>query len=397
MGISFRVVCGAVLSVALTTSVGAATYTATPITVGPLIPGTSGAFTAPIQWQVGTPNGTRYGNSLVPLPRATLGKMAQIAPKHPGIHIAIMALLAANPEWQWDSDTQKFKTPVVPGTEVNPGTNLPSYSCSTPDGWYKSGSNTVVLVGTVSGISGMNGALSCQAHGWQGAHKSGCANNTHKCQNSYPRPHTTDPTGGENVSDEELANVITGRAGTGDSTVNTSDPTGTPDVDELVQTIIKEIMKTPSLWSSTWPELEIERNAIIQKFLNYDPNTGDDMVDTSTDTPGAGDVEVNVEVEFPVFCEWAGIVCDFLDWFREVEEPPTDPELPTEEVEAWEQWNSGMPSTGACPAPRVTEYMGTSIEIPFSDFCYGLETYFRPIFIALAIFAAGFILVGARP
>ena len=166
----------------------------------------------------------------------------------------------------------------------------------------------------------------------------------------------------------------------------------------LIQHILIQTLKTPSITNINWPEITVEKTDIEQSFGGYDPNIGDDFVDSTVIniTENTIHTENTFHMEFPVFCEWATIVCDFINWFWEDNPPPENPELPTEEPDVWEEWDSGMPSTGSCPAPRVTEYMGTQITIPFDDFCYGLSTYFRPIFIALAMFAAGFILVGAR-
>lgn len=141
------------------------------------------------------------------------------------------------------------------------------------------------------------------------------------------------------------------------------------------------------------PEVNNVFNTWLTDITNIEEGTTD-----GTEDPGRTPEEQLVEqTEWPEFCNWATPVCSFFEWFQEDAEPPEDPVLPTEEVDdVWEDWDSGLPNTGACPAPYVTEFMGETIQIPFDDICWGAESVFRPLLISLSLIAAGFILVGAR-
>lgn len=107
----------------------------------------------------------------------------------------------------------------------------------------------------------------------------------------------------------------------------------------------------------------------------------------------------NINLEFPVFCEWASVVCDFINWYKE-EPEMTEPEVPEEEFTPPEEsWSSGLPSTGSCPAP-VTLAVGigpvsSNLEFSYEPLC-GLGTYMRPVFIAGALVIAAFIVGGFR-
>lgn len=94
-----------------------------------------------------------------------------------------------------------------------------------------------------------------------------------------------------------------------------------------------------------------------------DPGTG---TGTSPSTGGA-------TLEFPVFCEWAGIVCDFIDWVKQDEEIPEDEPEKIDESIFDRKFDINFDMGGSCP-PNPTwsfEFVGQqwSKEINISSIC----------------------------
>lgn len=101
-----------------------------------------------------------------------------------------------------------------------------------------------------------------------------------------------------------------------------------------------------------------------------------------------------VELTFPVFCEWASSVCQFIDWMRESAPAFETVPMPMEDLETLRvPWSSGL-GGGSCPtvAPVVLRD-GWEVSIPVTVMC-DLATLLRPVLILLASLLAVFILVG---
>lgn len=378
--VGFRYVgLGVVLAVSLIGfgSAAASTYTATPVQIGSTgqIPGTG----PQVRFEVRSPtHGTRYGNALVPVSAASLGKMAlRAATTNIPLHLAIMAFVAAKENWDWDSVEHKFH---VPGQE-HVTSELPTCStdCNNFEGTCR------VFGGANAGVYGGTGLY----HAVQGAPypsvPSGAVLINHCTsypsysglfpqKRAYPFLHAlSQPTGtsqGQDITTSQVGESL-------------SDPATATQTATLIRTILQTTINNPTTINNDWPEMTTVRTNIANSFTNYDVNVGDDFVDSS------------VETDVPIFCEWAPKVCDFIDWFQEPSEEPDHPEIPEEEPEMVE-WESGLGDTGSCPAPYVTSFMGQEISVPFDDVCWGAESVFRPLLIALSLIAAGFILVGVR-
>lgn len=106
------------------------------------------------------------------------------------------------------------------------------------------------------------------------------------------------------------------------------------------------------------------------------------------------------EEEWPKFCTWAGVVCDFIDWFKKDDQTTDKPELPVDPVALPEQnWNSGLPSDASCPTVPAISFslMGQSVnqEISMGPLCTVAEM-FRPFIIALSVLIAAYIIGGVR-
>lgn len=99
--------------------------------------------------------------------------------------------------------------------------------------------------------------------------------------------------------------------------------------------------------------------------------------------------------EWPSFCTWASVVCDFIEWWKTDEtnkeplEVPWD-EAPVEEVD----WESGL-SGGTCPAPFTVAVLDGDVEFSWDGVCGFVETV-RPFMIAIAMLVGAFIIAGQR-
>lgn len=107
------------------------------------------------------------------------------------------------------------------------------------------------------------------------------------------------------------------------------------------------------------------------------------------------------ESDWPAFCNWAGMVCDFMDWWMSDDTHTEKPEVPWEEespTELAKSWSSGL-GGGSCPGSisfTVALAGGSaSPEFSFEPLC-GFATMMRPVIIALAAIIAGFIVAGIR-
>lgn len=120
------------------------------------------------------------------------------------------------------------------------------------------------------------------------------------------------------------------------------------------------------------------------------------VTDTGSGDSGSGDGEGE---GLPTFCEYADVVCDFIDWFKgDGTEEPVNPELPVDEIDVTEfesDWNSGL-STGTCPAPTTTNFNGQTIVRDYTETCDAVSNIFKPILLFLTMIACGYLLAGYR-
>jgi len=109
--------------------------------------------------------------------------------------------------------------------------------------------------------------------------------------------------------------------------------------------------------------------------------------------PTAGGAQAAPSTPIPVFCEWAGSLCDWLGWTQEDMPAPQNPDLPIE-TSAPASWDSGLGS-GSCPPPVVVSALGASVPLSWQPAC-DFVSMLRPILIAFAGIAAALILLGQR-
>lgn len=98
---------------------------------------------------------------------------------------------------------------------------------------------------------------------------------------------------------------------------------------------------------------------------------------------------------WPLFCEWAGPVCEFIDWFREPFVEPEPVDVPALELDEPSFGSVGLPSTAGCPAPRVVSLGVGTFQLSYDPFCQ-LADMIRPLVLVTSYLFAAFILLGVR-
>lgn len=103
------------------------------------------------------------------------------------------------------------------------------------------------------------------------------------------------------------------------------------------------------------------------------PDTGTGTEPGTGTGTGTGTSTGGATLEFPVFCEWAGIVCDFIDWVKQDEEIPEDEPEKIDESIFSREFDIDFDMGGSCP-PNPTwnfEFVGQqwSKEINISSIC----------------------------
>lgn len=143
------------------------------------------------------------------------------------------------------------------------------------------------------------------------------------------------------------------------------------------------------------PEMQQMIDELKEEIRNregFDPQTPTPTpdLDDDTETPNEG-------TEWPSFCSWATVVCDFIDWYKG--DGDDDVDLPETELDVQaSNWSSGI-GGGSCPvADSITvSVLGTSGDITFDwqPLCSG-ATKLRPFLIAVCLMVAAFIIAGLR-
>jgi hypothetical protein len=101
--------------------------------------------------------------------------------------------------------------------------------------------------------------------------------------------------------------------------------------------------------------------------------------------------------DWPLFCEWAPVICDWLDWTKEMPEEMEPDELPVDEITIADLKKDYTPGLGggSCPAPVTFQYAGQSMQFKYDDACWAASNVFRPVLLTMAGIMAAFIIVGA--
>ncbi|SIQ24727.1 virulence factor TspB C-terminal domain-related protein [Marinobacterium stanieri] len=195
-----------------------------------------------------------------------------------------------------------------------------------------------------------------------------------------------------------------------------------PDED-LLPKMVEELLKMPAsyLWDlfrqksgdpSPNPVIDTTINDWLKEVAKNDPNVEyvgpgrititnpDGSTTTGEYTPPSEDTanKPDAEPEWPGFCDWASVVCDWIEWTKEEEENLDPDDFPVEELtldDIKEDYSSGL-GAGSCPAPITTSFNGQSIKYEFTVACENVSTYFKPLVISIAGIIATMIIVGAQ-
>lgn len=113
----------------------------------------------------------------------------------------------------------------------------------------------------------------------------------------------------------------------------------------------------------------------VEGWVDASPSTGtssSDTTNTVTNSDGSTSTETGTsssEFTFPAFCDWASIVCDFIDWVKEDDDQEEEPIEPDTTI-LNREFDTNFNLTGQCPPnPIIPMPMGLSLELPFSKIC----------------------------
>jgi len=123
--------------------------------------------------------------------------------------------------------------------------------------------------------------------------------------------------------------------------------------------------------------------------VGYEPNPEPDSSTEDKTRPDAAD--------WPLFCEWAPVICDWLEWTKEMPEDMEPEELPVDEVHASQfqkDYSHGL-GGGSCPVPVTFQYAGQSMQFKYDDACWAASNVFKPVLLTIAGIMAAFIIIGA--
>lgn len=145
------------------------------------------------------------------------------------------------------------------------------------------------------------------------------------------------------------------------------------------------------------PELQQQSDKIKQD-IDQREGIGDGSPNPVVTPPLDDDTAQPTETDWPSFCGWANVVCDFIDWVKKDDAPNKEP-LPERELDINpNSWTSGV-GEGTCPSPQkfsitVTGYAASG-EYSFQPLC-DFASQLKPFLIVVASIVAVMILAGLR-
>lgn len=129
-----------------------------------------------------------------------------------------------------------------------------------------------------------------------------------------------------------------------------------------------------------------------------EPETDPDG-DTGGETPNPNPQPEGEPFQLPPFCDWAVVVCDFIEWYQE-EPDNSDTEIDLPEPDT-EDVDTDIDFGGSCPDDfgftadfRIFQF--EFVLMPFSKFCPLLSTYIKPVLVVLGSYMAILIVGGRR-
>lgn len=104
----------------------------------------------------------------------------------------------------------------------------------------------------------------------------------------------------------------------------------------------------------------------------------------TTETPG----DLSVASEWPGFCEWASVVCDWLEWTKEG--PPEEQPLPQVKDDDFRQQKNITFGAKSCPPDYQIDiaFLNTSVAVPMQPLCDFAGIIYYMVMAAAYIFAA---------
>ena len=352
-----------------------------PVGVNPTGKATGGGINALLTMQGVDDSGrsAAYAARNVRYQPSTLGKIARAARGGPATFLGILAFGALLDAAGWAIDELTGQV-MIPGSDGDAppagsavwctqswGSSFTGKMCgSSPQdfigqstGW-PGGTYTVTgyapqssTAGTLIVNNGSVGGMTVQVFAYQPT--------THQWLGAYPAQPVP-----EAQVDDLVGNAIADRPDTWPAVLR--EPDGRPRVTPEVQAALDDYQQ----------ELERERGLV-----------------ESPDTPVAEDWETqpnNMATDWPSFCGWASVVCDFIDWYRA---PPADYQdipMPETELPGPSGWVSSL-GQGSCPAPHVINLNLGQQTYEWEPWC-DLASRIKPLVIASAAFAALLILAG---
>lgn len=165
------------------------------------------------------------------------------------------------------------------------------------------------------------------------------------------------------------------------------------------------VRDNPSIWNQALrnadgsvnrnPDVMAEAQRLADALTNPDPitNPAPDPAEEWDSGYQGGDSQNSLD--FPTFCDWASVVCSFIDWVKGDDDLGSDVELPVTEIPVTPStWTSGL-SGGACPANRSLNLSVWSGSVSFQPVC-DLAGFIRPLVILSALLIGAFIIAGAN-
>lgn len=149
-----------------------------------------------------------------------------------------------------------------------------------------------------------------------------------------------------------------------------------------------------------YPEIQAALNSLansIGQQTGNQPQVEGEEVEPGSEEPGGPEPQPDPNgSELPAFCEWAKVVCDFIDWYKKPPEEtqPVKPEW-DEDVADMEDYTTGLADDGACPSPETVNVWGTDLEFSYQPVC-DLAVMLRPVIILGGLILSAFILAGLR-
>jgi len=209
-----------------------------------------------------------------------------------------------------------------------------------------------------------------------------------------PEPVTTwEPVPDDDVLDEAKKWVERAPLGTLDDLFR--QPSGNPSPTDKLRNAIRDWLRdladgSPDLTFNP-PDTIVVTNPDGSTTTVENTDPAEDTASTPSQQPGTA------SSQWPGFCEWAPVVCDWIDWTQEMPEDMQPEDFPVETLtvdDLRKDYDSGLGS-GSCPSPVTTDFMGSQIVFSYETACYGATTYFKPILLMIAGIIAAFIIVGA--